>query len=228
MALNIRIPREYRPTLLAAFNLGQEERHQQLEALRSLSLEDVLGLTASSPDSEEPEIHQLVRALLGVYKMLDDTESSSVEVARSLVKNMMDTEVLDTDTTSEEQKRFESYISELLSFSDTIGLASRASNVFVDHERPFASVRFLSDIRPIFPADDVAGGPRAAAIVHQLRIRYRHNGEMEDMSFALDASDLCTLKNEVERAMMKHHKLVEVLQNADIPVVFSDLPLTAS
>jgi len=99
----------------------------------------------------------------------------------------------------------------LLNIDSTISVTGKALDIFSEHQRIYRTSRIFSDIRPIFHNNDTE---MATTIVHTLKI------EMNDSQIAskpfsyflsLDSNDLNHLKNVVDRAINKEHKLKDVL-----------------
>jgi hypothetical protein len=105
----------------------------------------------------------------------------------------------------------------LLETGDGIVVTSKALELMTEYDRIFCQngARVVSDIRPVFSTDL---HPKAAVIVHQLRIAYHEGGQTEPRQFfvALDSSDLRQLKSVLERAEEKEQQLRATVEAAQM------------
>ena len=78
----------------------------------------------------------------------------------------------------------------------------KARDVFRGQDKIFRSVRFFTDIRPVFTDGD---SPAAVASVtaHTMALEYRQDGEDRKVFVALDSDDLQSLRAAIDRAFVK-------------------------
>lgn len=105
-------------------------------------------------------------------------------------------------------------LSDLLN-SEKLFLSSKPIDVLSEYENIFIQGRIVSDIRPVFGLD-VEEEPKAAMIVHSLRIHYRHNEEEEhkDIHLALSEEDVRDIKKILERAEKKTKTLKALIEKS--------------
>lgn len=119
--------------------------------------------------------------------------------------------------------RFRSDLVELLSVGGSLSVTAKALEVMAEHERILCNARILTDIRPVF--DEATKVPPAALIIHNLRIRYHHEGnfnETREFFVALDGDDLRRLQTIIDRAVDKENALRSLLRNAGVPSLEAD------
>ncbi len=93
---------------------------------------------------------------------------------------------------------------------DTLRLRAKAVDLGVDHHRAFQNARVLTDIRPVFAADNTAD-IKGALVYHTLKIEYFQDTDTREIFIALDERDLATLQQALARAEDKARTLRELL-----------------
>jgi len=89
----------------------------------------------------------------------------------------------------------------------SLQVGHKAALLQVEHGRVFTNARILTDIRPVF-SEPVEEGPLASALViHTLKIEYWESGDQKSFFVALDAEDIQTIYEQVERAKLKEKRL---------------------
>jgi hypothetical protein len=103
--------------------------------------------------------------------------------------------------------------------ADAIRTTVRALDLAVSEDRVVLRSRVLTDIRPIFPPEPVAGdslAPIATLIHHSLRLEYLEDGETRTFSVSLDRMDIDKLRAALDRATKKERGLVELITAAGV------------
>lgn len=109
-------------------------------------------------------------------------------------------------------------IEELLSLETSLGTASKALELLVQHQRIYRSSRVLTDIRPVFPSDALSA-PSSAVVVHTLKLDMQSGTNRRTLFVALDRDDLIALKSTLERALEKDALLEEQLKLAGMTII---------
>jgi hypothetical protein len=99
-----------------------------------------------------------------------------------------------------------------------LAITTKAIHLQIDHERLLASVRILTEARPVF-GTNVNAPPDAVLITHTLKLSYYQDGKPIDFYVALDSDDILKLKEALERAQTKAVSLSKIFEAATIPVV---------
>jgi hypothetical protein len=87
----------------------------------------------------------------------------------------------------------------------------------IEQPRFMRRARILTDIRPVFGATD--DPPIAAVVVHTLRLSFFEDNESKEFFISLDAEDLRTLRDQLDRASSKAESLKEVIDKTGIDYV---------
>ncbi|HEX4416714.1 MAG TPA: hypothetical protein VH165_02395 [Kofleriaceae bacterium] len=163
---------------------------------------------------DEKSIRDLVTGFFSISNAVATFDPADKPHATEILFNS----IVDDPTTEANRKIFEERIARILK-TKSIEITGKALSVMLDNPNTFHSTRIVSEIRPVFTDDGLE--PRAAVIVHQLKISFvtgvdRHFNEA---FFALDRDDLGRLKAVVERALDKHAKLAQQVQQLNLPLL---------
>jgi hypothetical protein len=113
--------------------------------------------------------------------------------------------------------RFRNRLTRLLE-ADSLTLASKALAVMVDHEHDLCTARIFSDIRPVFGAS-VSEIPKAAVVMHTLKLSYHRGREIEEFFVSMDTDQLNDLAATISRAQAKTETLKLTLALAKITCI---------
>jgi hypothetical protein len=92
---------------------------------------------------------------------------------------------------------------------EVVRLTSKAHAVLTSQPYAYGTSRIFTEIRPLFPDDEIVKAPSASVIAHQLYFDTLHNGSKSEIFVALDDQDLRMLKEVIERAIRKSSVLME-------------------
>jgi hypothetical protein len=92
---------------------------------------------------------------------------------------------------------------------EVVRLTSKAHAVLTSQPYAYGTSRIFTEIRPLFPDDEIVKAPTASVIAHQLYFDTLHNGSKSELFVALDDQDLRMLKGVIERAIRKSEVLIE-------------------
>lgn len=100
---------------------------------------------------------------------------------------------------------------------ERIYFAAKASILRMEHNHVFIQAKAITDIRPIFKLN-VEETPTAGMIIHKLHIHYKSDDERDhkDIFFALDASDIKSLKELLIRAEKKEKSLQAIFDKSQM------------
>ena len=101
--------------------------------------------------------------------------------------------------------------------SPQIYYASKARELLTECGNIYIDSRLITDIRPVFGID-LDESPKGAMIIHNLHIHYQadEEGDHKDLFLALDAKDIKTLKDVLNRAEIKEKSLKTVIEKAGL------------
>lgn len=161
------------------------------------------------------DIDSIVSTLVSLYTALEYFDSSIPELAENVSRAMAQSGVEQLKISDESIDQFRDRLVRLLGV-DAISIRSRAISLLSEEHNAYCSARVLTDIRPLFDSD-LKARPKAALIVHTLRISYHQAGELKEFYAAMDAEDIEALREILHRAEGKAESLRSVLEEAGLP-----------
>lgn len=209
MAIPVEVPRHFAEQFEALAKLSGAEFDRLEAALRQLppfgSQDAVIDAVAHSADEDVLDAETLAVALISILAQVPHMAGELADgISRSLAIELSDAQRADLATR----------LTTLLDL-EALGSIGKADDIITDHEHVFRNARILTDVRPIF-GDNVGSAPEAAVLIAMLRIDHSTHGRRESMYFALDPSDLASLKEVVDRATAKIRTLEDFLSAAGL------------
>jgi hypothetical protein len=197
---SVRIPPSHREPLTQLANMTADERSALLTALEGAAIfqsrsELSKRIADSVPHLEGSAAEEIIMALTVMYGQLQ-FHSWTID---GLVVGI--SESRDLDIESDSRAEFGRLLKSLLS-SDSIVTYAKASVLLADYSNLFHGARIVTDIRPVFGAED-GRDPLGGIVTHTLRIDFFHEGDMQSFYVALDAADLNSLSKVLDRAKEK-------------------------
>lgn len=105
-----------------------------------------------------------------------------------------------------------------------LGFILKISDLRTHHHKNFSRIQIVSDIRPVFPSDELVSMPHAALITHSLKLTYQEqSGDFQDIFVGLDTEELYEIRKSIERAIEKAKMLDEFLSGAGFVTAVSGL-----
>ena len=167
-------------------------------------------VTSFSPDVARTVLTELITM---VYTGSRNQMTSS-ELAAALSEAALDANSEKFPFTDQQKSILESRL--LRAFATrSLRVTGKAQSVVLDTDKRYLEARILTDLRPIF--DDAADEIAAAAVIHNLRIRYSENNDVKDAYFSMSGADLTALTEAIERALTKEAGLSQLAQTSSIP-----------
>lgn len=211
----IRIPESHKEPLKRLATMPPADRKIMLEAIRdaqaSIDPADLMSHVENATGLESTTVRPIMRVLLSLYRLsVEDEKGLLGDVANEAKKLVEEPERDNVDWGA-----FATDLAAMIGCDDSLGVTAKISMLRTDHQRLFCSSRILTDIRPVF-GDDPTKPPRAAAIVHSLRLTCHVGDTHEDIFVALDAEDLRLLRNHCDRAMKKELSLKEQVRRTEM------------
>lgn len=219
-----KIPSEYQSGFKKLVALEEEPMQDLLSALReeppALYPPELSRRVASRVDTiPRDDVNDIVEVLVSLYLLRARHESSIPETAEDICQAMDRSGIEELKLSGEEREHFKERLIELLDVQ-SVDIGSKAVEVLFENERSLQSARVVTDIRPIFGSD--ADDPMAGAvIVHMLKLTYFEQNELRSFFVALDAQDVDTLREVLDRAHSKAENLRSFLAATEIPYVDS-------
>lgn len=211
----IRIPNQHRAGIKLIASLSSDA----VEALRR-ALEDHPTLDSADVSkhfeangASLKDRRQIVEALLPLYLLKEDFNSSAEEMADTVSEAM--SAHWEADVLPHVESKLAANLRSLLDLQE-VGLRARVRGLMVSDERTFCDVRIVTDLRPAF-GRNAELGPLGVGIVHLLTLGYHSRGSSHlEFQISLSTSDLKNIRDAVERAQRKTESLKATLKKAGI------------
>ena len=212
----LNIPEHYRAGIAAIRTLDDQSVQEIRDALDGTSRQksgDVNSVARSPKDvaitavtavsaTKTVNIKQIAEAVTALYAVKSARDASVEEFTELVCDAMESLSSEELRLPKAERQKFKEKLLKILN-ADLFGLVVKVYDLATEDERIFCSARILTDLRPVF-GPKVQDGPSAMIVTHMLKLTY-HHGDKEHKNFhvALDADDLRTLKEIIDRAESK-------------------------
>jgi hypothetical protein len=185
----------------------------------SISLRDFASRVAEALDQESADVYELLVMIAGAYAALDGTGVGVDEFVDDVCESEKATDS-ESLTEIKDWVQASTRLRSVLSLPNTVGLSAKALSVISESERTYCNARIISDLRPIFRADDVSK-VSASVVMHSLRIAFHKlpSNETENFFTTLVTEDLLNLKEVIDRAIAKDEALRGVASTSNIPAL---------
>jgi hypothetical protein len=220
MALKIRVPDRYAPSLIDFIQLPPAKIAELLASLReehpTLEVEELVQSISKRLALDAGKVRELLMLLSSLVSTRESYGAGVDEFVEALRSAM--------EATGKEELRppdwtvFESAIGEALSSDNAVSLSFKALDLLDDHQRLYWYARVLTDLRPIFHSE-VTERPAAMVVVHTLKLGYREGDATHDFFVAMDSVDVKTLITVLERALSKEESLRALAEQKQFPLL---------
>jgi hypothetical protein len=109
---------------------------------------------------------------------------------------------------------FKSRLIKLLTI-DSFGIVSKALSLKAESDHIFCTGRILTDARPVYGADPSIA-PRAALILHTLRLAYHESADLKEFYITLDDRNLKEFRDLLDRAGLKSKSLTAASEQREL------------
>lgn len=213
--MQIRIPKGYDEPLRRLSAMSGQQRHRLVAAIRNseavLDPDGLIQQVKAQVSIDEKTVESIVWLLISMVRA---AEGSPDTFAREVVRAAKESLSLkDADSAA-----FEKDLIQLLTSNESLGVTAKVAVLRGEFGRVFCDGRILTDIRPVFGAD-ASMAPRAAAIVHTLRITYHEGDAHNEFFVALDTDDLRQLRSLIDRAIKKEASLVAEVKKTTMRIL---------
>lgn len=165
---------------------------------------------------EADDAYEIVQTLVSLYPLEEDFENNE-QLAEEICEAIGDSDSKILSLPEGDRERFKQRLVKLLDI-DSIRVVSQANTLLHEYERVVCNARVFTDIRPIFGASPDAP-PKAALIVHTLKINYHDAEGLKEFYVAMDSEEMDQLIYVLDRADSKSKSLRTVLDAAQLPYV---------
>ena len=205
----IHVPEPFRPTLerIASMSDADVQKVSDLLAGLDAQVKPENLMKSAVGKSDVPGVDEIVQTLIGLSLTRVRFDAPLDQFVRDISRTIKkDVGVL--------QERLK-----VLLDADVLLRSARAFDVQHEHEKIFRSARIISDVRPIFNSTGTEA--TGAMIIHNLNIAFVHNGEAQEIIFALDDADVAALKKVLDRADAKSTTLEAIISKTGVPYLAS-------
>ncbi len=224
--MTFRVPDDEVDSIAALFELSDSERAKLLDSLKEADSEFPPEHLIRSLSEQSGVDASVASGMLSVLTGLCGTFDRAAP-DKDLESFIRDDVALAFDLTGDQRispkgdkwNSMRAFLGDALTI-DSLVVTAKAGALIFGHERILLGARLFTDIRPVFSREP-SSPPRAAMLVHSLRIDYLENDEQRHTYFALDTGDLDRIKKVVERGVIKGRALGEVLERSGIKQVVS-------
>ena len=177
---------------------------------------NIVKYISSSTEADFGDVEGIIRCISRFISARDQNSVSTEEIIDDLIRIIKSGLVKELTYNEELEEILKKRLSMLLN-NRQLYFASKSLDLLTEYENIFISARILSDIRPIF-SQSVEKPLEAGMITHLLHIHYHHGDQIEhkDLYLALDANDLKSLKETIEREEAKIKSLNSIFEKSGI------------
>ncbi len=224
MATPFRVPEIFKQPLGKLLNLPEPDA-VALEAViehapPTLLARDLAKMIAAKTPMEFRDAEQFTKLLVSLYSVREKSEEPIPNFVELVCQSAQETGLAELSRENASWERFKERLARLLSFSGSLGVASKAHDVMTEHQHVFCDMRILTDARPVFNPDP-KDQPAAVVIVHQLKIVYHEGITRKEFYVAMDSDDIRTMKKMLDRATTKEESLRALIGITKVPVLDS-------
>lgn len=160
----------------------------------------------------------VIKAIVHEVFVLDDARSQQdmgiKEFAEAIAEAAHEVKSKKFPFKPKEGKVLASRLVKILEGRKGLETTMKAMDVVLSHHRIFIDAQILTDVRPVF--NKKGDSVDAAVIVHNLRIHYSKDSDHKDFFVALDASDIQSLREALDRADRKAGCLQRLLKGTGV------------
>lgn len=222
----LNIPQRHREALAALRSLSEDRVQEirsildgatssvgQTEGAASLDPDNIIRLVKSTIADDVRGVWEAVLSLYLVKSQRDETTEQFVQEVCDAMERLEGAFQLPQS----ERKSFSDKLLSLLG-AEAFATVAKAADLETEDERLFCRARILTDLRPVF-GTEVADGPKGVIVLHTLKVEFHEQGDLKnhrEFYVRLDAKDLGSLKEIIERAEEKAKTLSSVLKNVRV------------
>jgi hypothetical protein len=219
--VSLRVPKRHHGGLGKFLSLPEEAAQELFSSLErsglTLELRELLRNSVTIIEAiPASDTNSIADALVSLYLFRASENKPTAEFVDELSQAIEQSGSEELSLSDDARANIKSRLTRLLDI-DTIVVAAKAIGTTYDYGGVFSKARVSTDIRPVFGTDTKT--PRAAAIIHNLRIHYHHDDEHKDFFVAIDTQDIQKFIDVLERAKEKAESLKVMIAAANVPYI---------
>jgi hypothetical protein len=222
--MSLRIPDHQHEALGHLLSLTEDQWNRVLKALEeetpAFPASAYTEKLASRLKGRIKSVEGLLELLSSIFGIRDRYSGPTDQLLSEIQEAAKITGKRELQSTPENWKRFQKFVSQLLYANTSLETISKAQEVLNEEERIFIDARVVSNLRPIF-SQEVEARPKAFVVTHSLRIAYYQAGSDGPKEFyvALDADDLRAIQKVMLRGLKKEVALSSLAEKWSVPVL---------
>jgi len=221
------IPDGYKQSLKDLLSMSPEVRQRFLDAIKASQptlmlphLGKEVGQSAGIPVPDATGYLSLLSSLI-LYGEAQGLQPGAIAVA---VSRAIDADAIKDWSDDAEREQFVEFLTEALDLRPEIRVSAKALDVLVQDPHPLASVRIITELRPVFLEESEGLTIAAGMIVHSLKLSsFKSDGVRHDHYVSMDCRDLRELQQVIDRAIKKEKSLQRMFDASDVPCIGRDI-----
>ena len=221
----LNVPERYRPAFSMIVKLPDASFDELASALQRAPLfansKELAAWVAPEVKSiAAQDISRSIEALTSLYRVRLRLDASPEQIARDVVGSMRDEDDPALQVADENRASVTDRLSKLLGLESLNVIETKAQELKSEYEHEFCDVRIFTDVRPVFRSN-VADAPDTMLLVYVLKLGYHdaHEGRHREFYVSLDAGDLASLKEAIERAETKAKSIKSRFESAGLKTI---------
>lgn len=180
--------------------------------------ESIRGVLSAFESIEEGAREDITVAIYSLYMVRASSELPLNEFIDDIAEAITESDHEDLIKIPEEViENSKPYLVSLLG-SDSLFVSAKAVLILYENDSVFTEARVITEARPVF-GEDIDESPKAALLVHTLRIHHLHDRRQESIYLALETKELQKLIDVLERAKQKAESLRATLERANVSLL---------
>lgn len=211
------IPEKYEEGFKKMASMETSAFDNLVSALSSISLfPSIKSLIGEIAKVKNLNTNDLAEIFVSAGSLCPLVEKISIEEIVNDISSVVKSKNLVPETSIDNLKKVLGF---LLS-NDKLYYAAKTYSLLTEYGNIFLSARIVTDVRPVF-GYDVNETPKGALIIHNLHLHYQADEESDhkDIYLALDAADIKSLKEALERAENKEKNLKLLLKGVSLQLL---------
>ncbi|MHA1783820.1 MAG: hypothetical protein ACTSVY_09210 [Candidatus Helarchaeota archaeon] len=218
----LRIPIYVFESLMKWINIPETEKEKLFEELGkitpTLNFDEIIDELRKKVDIERNLLRDIFHAFLSIYLNLNKYNLSYEEFINEIYQSIKEIKPEKIYLEEKNKEIYTKLIEKIATLDQTIGILSKAVDVWTDHAITYFQSRILTDLRPIY-SKKVEKAPKNAVLIHNLKIEYMKDFNTRSFFVAMDSNDLLELKNVIDRAILKQKSLLTLCEEKNINVL---------
>ncbi|HEX8354691.1 MAG TPA: hypothetical protein VF611_17420 [Pyrinomonadaceae bacterium] len=220
---SFRVPAEQASSVAKLISLPHDVLEELSSALQnastSMSLEETIREIVLTIDSlQEDDKAYIASVIYSLYMVRASSELTLDEFAEDILESIGESAHEELLKVPEETvENVAPYVRNLFS-SDPLFISAKAVLILYENNFIFSGARVLTDVRHVF-GEDLSESPKAAVLVHTLRVQNLRGKPNDSVYIALETNELQKIIDVLERAKQKAEILQATLEGSGVSLL---------